>query len=146
MSKTPKKRGKMIITEKKQKINDASEMVNVLRSILNTEDEISREREHFWVVGLNAKNVIQYIELCSLGTLTSSLIHPRETFRLAVFKGVASIVALHSHPSNDVTPSREDIVITERLSEAGDVLGIKLLDHIIIGDGYCSMLEKGYIK
>lgn len=135
----------MIISERKQKVTEASHIVKIIKGILNTEDEISRDREHFWVIGLNAKNIIQYIELCSLGSLTSSIIHPRETYRLAVMKGVNSIIVAHNHPSGDSTPSREDIAITEKLKSAGDILGIKLLDHIIIGEDYTSMQEKGLI-
>lgn len=123
----------MIIREKtKEKILTSMDVYNVIHAILNTEDEISREREHFYVIGLNAKNMIQYIELCHLGTLTNSIVHPREVFRIAVLKGVASIIIAHNHPSGDSTPSRDDKVITERLENAGEILGIKVLDHVII--------------
>ena len=85
-------------------------------------------------MGLNSKNTIKYIELVSLGSLSSSLVHPRETYRLACMKAVASIVAVHNHPSGDPAPSQDDRDITERLKQAGNVLGIKMLDHIIIGE------------
>ena len=131
----------MIITEQKKSIQHPEEIVKIFRDLLASEHECDQLREHFWVVGLNAKNIIQYIELVSLGTLTSALIHPRETFRFAVMKGVASIIVVHNHPSGDPTPSREDIVVAERLKEAGDILGIKLLDSIIVCDTNHSSLQ-----
>jgi DNA repair protein RadC len=75
------------------------------------------------------------------------LIHPREAFRDAIRESAASVIFVHNHPSGDPSPSREDIAITERLVNVGDIVGIKVLDHVIIGDGtYTSMMEKGYIN
>lgn len=131
----------------KPKVTDASVIANIIQDILITENEIDQSKEHFWSIGLNCRNRIEYIELVSLGTLTNGLIHPRETYRLAVMKGVASIIVCHNHPSGETEPSREDILITERLKNAGDILGIKLLDHIIItGDSYLSLKQKGTIN
>jgi len=135
----------MIISENtKEKIADAEGAAAVCRALLNMEDETSREREHYWIIGLNAKNEALYVELCSLGTLTNAAIHPRETFRIAVLKGAASIIAVHNHPSGDVAPSREDIAITDRLTQAGELLGIKLLDHVIINNTAQRLMEKHY--
>ena len=135
-----------IKTEHKEPIQDANTIYLIMSAILNSEDEIDRNKEHFWSIGLNAKNQIQYIELVSLGTLSNSLIHPRETFRFAIMKGVANIIVCHNHPSGGLEPSREDIAITERLVSSGEILGIKVLDHVIIGSGYLSMMEKGLLK
>lgn len=134
----------MIIRENTQEqISSAHAVSVVLRSILATEPEHDQDKEHFWVIGLNAKNVIKFIDLTSLGTLSNSLIHPRETFRLAVQRGASSIIVGHNHPSGDPTPSRDDIAVTERLKSAGDILGIAVLDHVIVGDGqYVSLKEK----
>jgi DNA repair protein RadC len=75
------------------------------------------------------------------------LIHPREAFKDAIKESSASVIFVHNHPSGDSNPSREDILITERLVNVGDLIGIKVLDHIIVGDGkYTSMREKGYIN
>lgn len=103
-------------------------------------------KEHFYSILLDVKNrLIREIRI-SEGTLTASLIHPRESFRNAVRESAASVIFIHNHPSGDPTPSREDIAITERLEKAGETLGIKMLDHIIVADGgYTSMLEKGYL-
>jgi DNA repair protein RadC len=138
----------MIIRENtRQKISSAAEVTAVLSAILKTESEIDRDKEHLWVIGLNAKNAIKFIDLVSLGTLTNALIHPREVFRLAVQKGVCSLIAGHNHPSGDPEPSRDDIAVTERLKDAGAILGIALLDHVIIGDDgrYESLKEKGIV-
>jgi DNA repair protein RadC len=98
-------------------------------------------KEHFWVIGLNTRCAIQYIDLASLGTLNASLVHPREVFRFAIFKAVSSVILSHSHPSED------DLAITKHLTEAGKILGIEVLDHIIIGDhtSFYSFKEKGVI-
>lgn len=113
--------------------NDAS-VADLLQSILNTESPVDRDKEHFWTIGLNTRNVVKYIDLTSLGTLNASLVHPREVFRLAIMKGVAHIVIGHNHPSGNTEPSEEDIKLTRRLVEAGKILGIEVLDHVIIAD------------
>jgi len=125
----------MIITEHKKRFTRPEDIAEIIRTILSKESEFDQQKEHFWVLGVNVKKVIQYIELVSLGSLSESIVHPRETFRFAVLKGVASIFIVHNHPAGDVEPSRADILITERLKKAGDIIGIKLLDHIIIGNG-----------
>lgn len=105
------------------------------------------QKEEFRCALLDAKN--RFFRDCRIseGTLTNSLIHPREAFRDAIKESAASVIFIHNHPSGDPTPSREDIIITERLVKAGDIVGIRVLDHIIIGDDtYISMMEKGYIK
>lgn len=91
----------------------------------------SEEVEVFVVLLLNGKNRILDIQEVSRGTATAALVHPREVFRLAVAHGAASIIMAHNHPSNDPTPSAEDHAITERLKQCGELLGIKILDHIV---------------
>ena len=109
-------------------------VATILQSILKAESPIDREKEHFWTIGLNTRNVVKYVDLTSLGTLNASLVHPREVFRLAVMKGIASIILGHNHPSGDSEPSEEDIRLTRRLVEAGKILGIEVLDHIIVAN------------
>ena len=104
------------------------------------------KKEFFIGVLLDAKN--RLIRECKVseGTLTNSLIHPREAFKEAVKESAASIIFVHNHPSGDPTPSRDDIAITERLKSSGDIIGINVLDHVIIGDGkYVSLKEKGIL-
>jgi DNA repair protein RadC len=96
---------------------------------------------------LDAKNRMFKECRVSEGTLTNSLIHPREAFRDAIKESAASVIFVHNHPSGDPSPSREDISITERLVNTGEIVGIRVLDHVIIGDeNYTSMMEKGYIR
>jgi len=105
------------------------------------------KKERFLCAMLDTKNRIFKETIVSEGTLTSSLVHPREVFRNAIKEASASVLFLHNHPSGDTTPSRDDITITERLVETGKIVGIEVLDHIIISDsGYLSLFEKGYIN
>lgn len=110
-------------------------------------DELSGiNQEHFVVAYLNIKNQVIHKETVFIGSLNASIVHPREIFRVGVKHAAASIVAYHTHPSGNPLPSPEDIAVTKRLAEAGSIVGIELLDHIIIGDhNYCSLNEKGYI-
>ena len=95
---------------------------------------------------LNTKNQVISCETISIGNLNSSLVHPRELFKIAIKKSAASLILIHNHPSGDPTPSHEDIQITKRIIEAGKLLGIEVLDHIIIGDKiFISMKEKALI-
>ncbi len=114
----------MIVKARKQTITSPQAVYDVLSKVLSAENEVDVMKEHFWVVGLNTRNVIQYVDLVSLGTLNASLVHPREVFRFAILKAVSSVVLGHNHPSGDPEPSDDDIAITRRLVEAGKVVGI----------------------
>ena len=106
-----------------------------------------RKQELFKVVLLDAKNTVIKESTVSEGTLTLSLVHPREVFASAVRESAAAVIFLHNHPSGDPTPSLEDRHLTERLGEAGRLLGIPVLDHVIIGDGrYVSFADQGWLK
>ena len=102
--------------------------------------------EVFILITLNTKNIVTgYFEV-HRGTINSSLVHPREVFKRALLNNASNIMVAHNHPSGDPNPSKEDIQITERLKEAGNLLGINLLDHIIVGDDkYISLKEKGVL-
>jgi DNA repair protein RadC len=132
--------------ERKHEVRNPESVATVLQSIIRTESHTDRDKEHFWTVGLNTRNVVKYVDLVSLGTLNASLVHPREVFRLAIMKGTASIILGHNHPSGDVQPSEEDLRITRRLVDAGRILGIEVLDHIIIAKTHhLSFKEQGLI-
>lgn len=104
------------------------------------------KKEHFVCLFLNTKNHIIARETLSIGTLNASLVHPREVFRAAIKCSSASIICAHNHPSGDPAPSPEDITLTKRLAEAGQLVGIEVLDHIVIGDGrYVSLKEHGHL-
>jgi DNA repair protein RadC len=103
-------------------------------------------KENFICLFLNTKNRVIFKEVISTGTLNASLVHPREVFRAAIKRSSASIVCAHNHPSGDPSPSSEDIQITCRLIDAGKIIGIDVIDHIIIGsNGFVSMKEQGII-
>ncbi|MCC5910060.1 MAG: DNA repair protein RadC [Clostridiaceae bacterium] len=125
-----------------RKIASPEDSLNLLRQFLENKD-----REAFIVICLDTKNQPSCIHVCSIGTLNSSLVHPREIFKTAILSNAASIIVAHNHPSGDPTPSSEDVSITRRLKEAGSLLGIQLLDHIIIGEKtrYVSFKEKSLI-
>jgi len=95
-------------------------------------------KEHFVVILLDSKNRVIYEENVSIGTLDSTLVHPREVFRPAVRNPCAKMILLHNHPSGDPSPSKEDLEVTERMMQAGRVLDIPVLDHVIIGKTYWS--------
>lgn len=104
------------------------------------------DREHFLVLCLNARNVVIHEETVSVGSLNANIVHPREVFRAAITKGAAAIILVHNHPSGDVTPSSEDLSLTSRLVEAGRLIGIEVLDHIIIsGSRYLSFRSESYL-
>lgn len=107
---------------------------------------VEADREYFLVACLDTKNQPTAIHFCHVGSLNSSIVHPREVFKSAILSNSASIIVAHNHPSGDSTPSREDIEVTKRLVEAGKIIGIEVLDHIIVGDEtFTSLKEKGYI-
>ena len=104
-----------------------------------------KDKEHFWALALNTRNHLLRVVEVSIGSLNASIVHPRELFKDAVRVSAASLVVVHNHPSGDPTPSGADIQLTRRLIKAGDVLGIEVLDHVVIGDGgeHRSMRELG---
>jgi DNA repair protein RadC len=103
-------------------------------------------KEVFITLHLDGKNRVVCMDLVSIGSLNQSIVHPREVFKTACLSNAAAILLIHQHPTGDPSPSSEDIAITRRLKEAGDILGIKILDHIIIGSGeYLSFVERGLL-
>ncbi|MBN2404395.1 MAG: DNA repair protein RadC [Coriobacteriia bacterium] len=114
------------------------------RPVISTPEDVVRicgpqfrglDREHFWALALNTKNQLLRTVEISIGSLNASIVHPRELYKEAIRLSAASIVVVHNHPSGDPTPSGADLQLTRRLTKAGDVIGIELLDHVIIGDG-----------
>lgn len=125
----------------KQKITSAEDVFN--RYVDQLQD---KQKEHFHSLYLNTKNHVISDQLVSKGTLNASLIHPREVFKKAIQSSANSIILVHNHPSGDPTPSKEDEIVTKNLVNAGDLLGITVLDHVVIGkETYVSMKETGVI-
>jgi len=126
-----------------RRISSPSEAAGLGRKFLEEAD-----REQVIVCCLDTKNQPVSVNVVSMGTLNSSLVHPREVFKTAILSNAANIILFHNHPSGDPSPSQEDISITKRIQEAGTLLGIELLDHLIIGseDRFCSLKERGDLK
>ncbi len=104
------------------------------------------DREHFCALLLNTKHQVLAKETISIGTLNSSVVHPRELFKAAIKRSASAVILVHNHPSGDPTPSREDREITRRLQDAGSIIGIEVLDHIVIGDNrFISFRDKGML-
>jgi DNA repair protein RadC len=112
-------------------IGQATDAAAVFHGLFAQEDRIDRDKEHFYVCHLDTRRHVSLVELVALGVLNHVTIHPRETFRRAVIVGSDSIIVGHNHPSGDVTPSDADITVTTRLFQAGDILQIPLLDHLV---------------
>ena len=106
----------------------------------------NKDKEHFCVFFLNTQNQIIGRELVSMGTLNTSLIHPRECFRTAISKNSAAVIFAHNHPSGSLEPSDEDIAVTKRLKDAGKLIGIEVLDHVIVtAESHKSLKEQNLI-
>lgn len=103
-------------------------------------------RECFLALHLDTKNRLICLDVVSIGSLSASIVHPREVFKAALLSSAAAVVFVHNHPSGDPAPSREDRAMTHRLAAVGELLGVRVLDHIIIGtDGYTSLADLGEI-
>ena len=101
--------------------------------------------EYMYMICMNTKNKVIGVFEISHGTVNASLVSPREVFQKALLANAISIILMHNHPSGDCAASREDIEVTKRLVEAGKIIGVEVLDHIIVGDRYSSLKEKGYL-
>ena len=107
---------------------------------------VDSPREEFWVLHLSSKNRLICADKVSQGSLSSAIVHPRELFSSAILSAAAGLIFIHQHPSGDPEPSREDIEITQRLKEGAKLLGIKILDHIIVGeDKYFSFADESLL-
>ena len=122
-------------------IKSPGDVVRFAREVLEMEE---MAEENFIVICLNTKNKIAGVHTVSIGSLNSTIVHPREVFKAALLNNASAIVLMHNHPSGDPEPSMEDIQTTRRLVDAGNILGIKVFDHVVIGDGrYISLKEHG---
>ncbi len=123
-------------------IQSPSEAAPILREYIGELD-----REVFVVAMLTTRHRLLGLHTVSVGCLTASLVHPRDTFKAAVRESAAAVIFVHNHPSGDIRPSQEDILLTKRLVQAGELLGIRVLDHVIVGnDGHFSFRDNGLIN
>ena len=121
------------------RISDSQKAYRLLQPLFDGLD-----REHFMVVGLDAKHAVIGINTVSIGSVTMSIVHPREVFKPLILMNTSAVLLAHNHPSGDPTPSQEDRALTRRLKEGGDLLGIAVLDHLVLGEGrYYSFADHG---
>lgn len=126
---------------------DARKPISAPKNAYDIAKEVGMDEnaeEEFWIMCLDTKNKPCGFHMISRGSLNSSIVHPREVFKRALLNNAASIMLYHNHPSGNPEPSQQDIETTKRLRDAGDIIGIQVLDHLILGDGtYCSLKERG---
>jgi DNA repair protein RadC len=140
----PDSSGTRVPSRSRAKLNDPAAVAQLGRQIIADD-----AREHFWTLMLDSQNGLVAAHEVSTGTLSASLVHPREVFGPALrVLGVASVVLIHNHPSGDATPSREDLSLTRQLVNAGRLLDIRVHDHVVIGNGtdaYVSLAQRGAV-
>lgn len=118
----------------KIKIGSPEDIYSIMQKILLRENRVGREKEHFWVIGLAVSNEISYIELVSLGSISSAIVTPLEVFHLAVRKKSPKIILVHNHPSGNLEASASDKDVTKKIVAGGETLSIEVLDHLIISE------------
>jgi len=133
------------VEENKKLTGNPKDISRILVKVLRAESKIDRAKEHLWGVYLDSREIIKRIELINLGLVNVNLVHPREFFKPAIEVSATGAIMVHNHPSGNVSPSEEDLETTKKIIEAGKILGIDLLDHIIISEEgrYTSLKEKG---
>lgn len=124
-----------ISNRRKNSVVSSKDVYNLVRSKIK-----NYSKEHFLVLSFDSRNRILGIDTIAVGNLNTNLVHPRETFEAAIRRHAAKIIIVHNHPSGDTEPSKEDLEITHQIAKAGKIMGIEVLDHLIIGDGYKSIL------
>jgi DNA repair protein RadC len=126
---------------KNRRITCSSDVYQMFKHLMES------PREEFIALHVNSKNAVICMDRVSQGSLNASIVHPRELFSGAILSAAAGMILIHQHPSGDPEPSREDIELTKRLKEGADLLGIRLLDHVVVGEGqYVSFADKGLLS
>lgn len=133
--------------DQKIKVLNSEDVWKVMQQILLRENKIRRNQEHFWVVGLDNENKILFIELVGLGAVNRVQISPPQVFRMAIYKMAVNMILVHNHPSGNLKPSDADIDMTDRLIKAGEMIEIKVIEHLIITEeDYSSFMNLGLIE
>lgn len=128
----------------KKKITGSNDVYKIMQAILLRQTKLRRKKEYFWAIGLNVSSDILFIELVSMGSLTKTVVEPLEVFWLATNKKCNRVILVHNHTGTSVAPSEADIKLTRTLQKGGELLGIKIEDHLIITEenGYYSFADK----
>jgi len=137
----------MNIAAEQKTISNAAQAATVFRSILAMRAEEDRHKECFYVMGLDAANTVLFVDLVGMGTINQAQVYVREVFRWAIVKNTAGIIICHNHPSGKVEPSPQDKTLTQRTVNAGKILDVNVLDHIIIGgQSHYSFADSGMLN
>lgn len=137
----------MKINQSKIRVSKPADIYELMKKIYEVNSELDRDREQLYLIGMDTRNNTKFIELISLGTIDETLVSTREVYRTALYHNVNAIILVHNHPSGECTPSDADIIATERIAEAGKIIGITLMDHIIYTEkDFYSMKGSGNIK
>lgn len=134
----------MIVSREQADLSSPRQAYEHIRKILNKLDRIDQDKEHFFVILLTARNKAKLTDIVSIGTANANLVHPREVFRRAIKLGALSLIVAHNHPSGNPEPSAADLEVTRRLTEAGKLIGIEVLDHVIVGKNTFYSAAKNY--
>jgi DNA repair protein RadC len=135
---------KLTKAQQQLRIGNGKALFEVMRSILRRDDLFDRGKEHFWVVGLDHKNLLLYVELISLGSTRATVVEPMEIFRWALQKDSARIILVHNHPRGTLQPSVPDVELTAHMYQVGELLELPVVDHLIISETtFYSFLESG---
>lgn len=133
--------------EQKITVLNSTDLYAIMQKILLRENKIRRNQEHFWIVGLDNRNKVLFIELISLGAVNRVTVNPPEVFRMAIYKLAVKVVLVHNHPSGDMLPSQPDLDLTNRMLKAGEIIKIDVIDHLIINENtFISFDQQGLIK
>lgn len=133
-----------VLNPPKVSVKSSRDLAQIIKSILDAREPDELHKEYFYSVGLNQKNHILYICIEGIGTVNYATPIIREIFRNAIIKNAVSIICAHNHPSGEVLPSREDKDFTRKLTEAGRIMGVKCLDHLIIGDNATDLIYRSF--
>lgn len=133
----------MIITDNFGKVSSSKNVYEIVKTLLDKRQETEKHKEYFYALGLNSNNEILYVDIVAIGTVNHVSPIIREILRLALIKNAVGLLVAHNHPSNSIQPSKEDKRYTGELKRACEVMGVTLLDHIIVGDGFYSFNDEG---
>jgi DNA repair protein RadC len=138
---------KLAAPQKKAGLSSPGKVAPIMQQILQRDNRMSRNQEHFWIAGLNNANQILFIELIALGRQNRVLVNPPDVFRMAIYKLAVKAILIRNHPSGNLKPSAADINVTDRLTKVGEMINIDVVDHLIISEtDYTSFLEEGIMK
>lgn len=133
--------------EQKIRILNSDDVYKVMQQVLLRENKIRRNQEHFWIIGLDNKNKILFIELVSLGAVNRVMVNPPEIFRMAIYKMAVKMILVHNHPSGETEPSKADLDLTDRMMKTGELIKIEVVDHLVISeDKYYSFANTGVMS